>query len=142
MGLTRDELARAAERWVEVLWVRGQADAVDELHTPDFVDRSPAERPPTNEGFALGVREIYAAFPDFETRIEDLIIDTERARVGIVWTATGTHRGAFVGYPPTGQVVRFRGIEVLRVAPDGRVFERWGEWEGVDVLEQLSATRN
>lgn len=140
--MTRDELARAAERWIDVLWCRGQADAVHELHTPDFVDKSPAERAPTNEGFASSVREVYAAFPDFTTKVEDLIIDTERARVGIVWTATGTHRGAFVGYPPTGQVVHFRGIEVVRVRDDGRVFERWGEWDGVDVLEQLSATRN
>lgn len=140
--MTRDALARIAEVWIDVLWCRGRAEAVHELHTPDFVDKSPAERPPTNEGFAAAVREIYAAFPDFRTTIEDLIIDTERGRVGVVWTATGTHRAAFVGYAPTGAVVRFRGIEVLRVNEAGRVFERWGEWDGVDVLEQLSATRN
>jgi predicted ester cyclase len=32
--------------------------------------------------------------------------------------------------------MRFAGIEIIRVA-EGRIVERWGEWDGMDLLLQL-----
>jgi predicted ester cyclase len=32
--------------------------------------------------------------------------------------------------------VRFKGIEIIRVRDD-RIVERWGEWDGIDLLVQL-----
>jgi predicted ester cyclase len=33
-------------------------------------------------------------------------------------------------------VIQFVGIEIVRVA-DGRIAERWGEWDGLALLDQL-----
>ena len=52
------------------------------------------------------------------------------------WAAVGTHRGAYLGAEPTGRRVTFKGIEVIRVR-DGRIAERWGEWDGLELLGQL-----
>ncbi len=35
-----------------------------------------------------------------------------------------------------GRTVRFKGIEIIRIR-DGLIVERWGEWDGIDLLEQL-----
>ena len=72
----RDALARIARRWVELGWQRGDADGVLALYAPDFVDLgNPSGRPGTAAENVAGIRDLYAAFPDFDTTIADLIID-------------------------------------------------------------------
>ncbi len=131
-------LAGVATAWMERVWRRRDLAAIGELHAPDFRDRSPAGRDPGLVAYAAGVAELFAAFPDFETITDDLVVDTATATVAIRWTATGTHRGAFLGAAPTGRRIAFRGIEIIRIA-GGRITERWGEWDGLDLLLQLGA---
>jgi predicted ester cyclase len=138
--LSEDELRRLVIRWMEELWQRGRAEGVDELHAPEFVDRSSAGRPPDREGYKQGIRELYAAFPDFVAEVEDLLVVAARGEVVVRWSGTGTHRGRFLGVEPTGRRVTFRGIELLRF--DGAwIAERWGEWDALDLLAQLGAGR-
>jgi len=133
---TRDDLKEIADRWMEDVWQRGDVEAIDELHAPDFVDHSPAGRTPDRDGFRAGVAELYAAFPDFSTVTEQLVIDATAGTVGVRWTAVGTHKGTFMGVPPTGKRIAFEGVEILRIQ-DGRIMERWGEWDGISLLRQL-----
>ncbi len=125
-----------ADRWMEILWRQRDVDAVDRLHAPDFTDRSSAGRRTDNAAFREMLRSFYSAFPDFHAVTEDLVVDPSAGTVAIRWSATGTHRGAYLGAPPTGRVILFRGIEVLRFRRD-RVAERWGEWDGFALLDQL-----
>jgi steroid delta-isomerase-like uncharacterized protein len=136
--LSEDELRKLATRWIEDLWQDGRADAVDALHAPEFVDRASGGRPSDRAGYKQGVRDFYAAFPDFYTTIEDLLVLPARSQVVIRWSATGTHRGPYLGVPPTGRKIAFRGIEILRY-DGGWIAERWGEWDGLDLLAQLGA---
>jgi predicted ester cyclase len=48
-------------------------------------------------------------------------------------TVTGTHRGEYMGVPPTGRTVTYSEIFIFRLV-DGRVAETWGV---VDVLSQM-----
>lgn len=129
-------LRTLAERWMEILWRQRDVDAVERLHAPDFADRSSAGRKTDNAAFRKMLRSFYAVFPDFHAVTEDLVVDPSAGTVAIRWSAAGTHRGIYLGVPPTGQVVRFRGIEILRFRRD-RVAERWGEWDGFALLDQL-----
>lgn len=131
-------LAGVAADWMERVWRRRDLAAIDELHAPDFRDRSPAGRDPGLAAYAAGVAELFAVFPDFETVTDDVVVDTATATVAIRWTAAGTHRGAFLGAAPTGRRITFRGIEIIRIS-GGRITERWGEWDGLDLLLQLGA---
>jgi steroid delta-isomerase-like uncharacterized protein len=130
------DLATLARRWLEQGWQSGDPAVVDALHAPDFVDHDPGGRTPDNAGFKLGIAALYAAFPDLQARVEDLVVDEGRATVAVRWSASGTHTGPYLGAAPTGRRVAFKGIEILRVR-DGRIAERWGEWDGIELLGQL-----
>ena len=105
------EIYTIARRWIECGWQKGQSgEVVDELHAPNFVDHNPAGRGSDNHGFKEGIVQLYAAFPDFDGRIEDILIDGVQSKATVRWTATGTHRGAFMGCDQTGRVIRFKCI--------------------------------
>ena len=129
------DLAALARAWVD-LWETGDLGAFDALHSDDFVDRSAAGRPTDRAGFKAGVVAMRAAFPDLRAWCEDVIVGADRGLVTVRWGASGTHRGAYLGFAPTGKTIAFRGIEIIRVV-DGRVVERWGEWDGLDLVAQL-----
>lgn len=137
---SRAELERIARRWIEEGWRPGNSTVVDELHAPDFVDRDSAGRPADNEGFKLGIERLYAAFPDLVAEVCDVVVDCATDSVAVRWSAEGTHRGPYLGADPDGKRVRFKGIEILRIR-DGLIVERWGEWDGIDLFEQLGRIR-
>jgi predicted ester cyclase len=120
------------------LWRDRDLDAIDELHASGFVDRSPSGRSSDLLAYKQGVADLFAAFPDFVATIDGLVVDEGAGEVAIRWSANGTHQGEFLGAVPTGRRITFRGIEIIRVADD-RIVERWGEWDGLDLVEQLGA---
>jgi steroid delta-isomerase-like uncharacterized protein len=134
--LKNNTLKRTVDRWMKEVWQERTIEAIDELHSPECVDRSPAGRSPDNKGFKEGLVELYEAFPDFYATTEDLVIDASGGKVAVRWSAVGTHKGEYMGVPPTGKRITFRGIEILRIKK-GRIVERWGEWDGINRLEQL-----
>lgn len=132
------QLRRLAEAWMERLWRDRDAGAVDELHADDFVDGSPGDRGTSNDAFKAGLRDLFRAFPDFSATTEDLVVDPLAGKVALRWSATGTHRGAFLGCAPTGRAIAMTGIELLKFRED-LVVERWGEWDGLSIAAQLGA---
>ena len=132
----RAELEALARRWLAEGWRRGNAAVIDELHAPDFVDHDPGGRTPDNAGFKEGIVRLYAAFPDFAARLEDLVVDEAAGTVAVRWSASGTHAGAYLGAAASGRRVDFTGIEILRFRGI-LIAERWGQWDGIDLLVQL-----
>ena len=132
----RERLKAIANRWMKEGWQKGDVRVVDELHAPHFVDHASAGRNPRREGFKEGIAQLYAAFPDFYAVVEDLVVDEEAGMVTVRWAATGTHKETFLNVPPTGRQIAFRGIEIIRIEKE-LIVERWGEWDGLDLLEQL-----
>jgi predicted ester cyclase len=131
-----DHLLAVARRWLAVGWQRPDAGAFRRLHAESFVDHSAAGRPPDRGGFWAGAVGWLAAFPDLAVTADDLIASPVRGLVTVRWSAAGTHRGPFLGFAPTGRRVAFTGIEIIRI-DGGRVVERWGEWNGAEIVEQL-----
>lgn len=70
--------------------------------------------------------------PDLRLTVEDLIAKDDK--IVVRNTVTGTHRGEFMGAPPTGRQVTYNEIFIFRFV-DGRVAETWGV---VDVLAQMT----
>ena len=81
---------------------------------------------------------IRAAFPDSHHTIEDLIAEGDKVVTRFTWR--GTHRGEFMGVPPTGRHVAVGGIWIHRVE-DGRIVEgrEWGQLDWLGLLRQLGA---
>lgn len=162
---SRAQLVALAHRWVEEGWSAGDGarpagSIVDALHHPDFIDHDSGGRAADNDGFRAGIIALLAAFPDLRAEVRDVVVEPAAASavncdavtcdavncagasggpsgtVAVRWTAVGTHRGAYLGAEPTGRRIAFKGIEVIRVR-DGRITERWGEWDGLELLAQL-----
>jgi steroid delta-isomerase-like uncharacterized protein len=108
------------------------SQTIDELIEPDAMLRTPMPTEATGSQLA---KEVFArlleAYPDLHITIEDLI--EEGDKVVARNTVTGTHRGDYMGIPPTGKSVTYNEIFIGRFV-DGRVAETWGV---VDVLSQL-----
>src|SRR5215216_3001739 len=75
-------------------------------------------------------------FPDYQTRIDDLIAEADKVVARV--TMTGTHTGEFMGIPATGKRVEFSGMYIARIEL-GKIVEHWGEEDGVSLLQQLGA---
>ena len=131
--MTYEHLHDLTERWMLEVWQRRNLTALDTLHTPNFRDHSPAGRGADLASYREGIAEL---FTDFAAVTEDILVDVSAHRTAVRWTADGTHESTFMGTPPTHKRVTFTGIEILHFE-EGRMSERWGEWDGRSILEQL-----
>lgn len=121
--------------WVEGL-NRGDVSAADVVFAPDCVVHITGVAEPLR---GLGAwKELVAgllrAFPDLHFTIEDQIVQEDR--VAFRWRATGTHTGPLGAAPPTGKPIVIDGLAMDRMA-DGKVLERWEQWDQSIMLQQL-----
>lgn len=136
-SMTRLQNIKAvAERWMDDIWRQRNLAVFDEIHTPHFVDGSSGKRASDRESYKESIAELFAAFPDWQAEIDDLVVEEAAGKAAVRWTATGTHRAEFMGIAPTGKQITFRGIEIVRIE-GGQIVERWGEWDGIELLGQL-----
>ena len=105
---------------------------IDELVEPDAMIRTPV---PLDVSGAAALKRVWAvlldAFPDLHLTIEDMIAEGDKLVSRN--TVTGTHRGEYLGLPPTGKSVTYNEIFIFRIV-NGRIAETWGV---VDVLSQM-----
>jgi len=66
-----------------------------------------------------------SAFPDFKVTLDDMIAEGDKVVVRSTWS--GTHKGEFMGIPPTGKKVSFGVIDIIRMA-GGKAVEHWARW--------------
>jgi len=129
-------LQELVEKYVRTWDARSGLDLVDEVMAPDVVDHQPVGAPDGVEGVKRDIAAYHAAFPDLALTCEDYIIVEDR--VAVRWSATGTHEGDGLGMPPTHRQVHLQGIDILRIV-EGRVAERWGQFNGLEMMQQLTS---
>jgi steroid delta-isomerase-like uncharacterized protein len=121
-----EENKAVVRREQEELWNHtGNLDAAEEVFAPDYVEAAKQEAAEFRQGF-----------PDVRSTIEDLIAegDTVAAR----WIAHATHKGEYMGIPPTGKAVEFTGISVYRIE-GGKIAESWTVEDEFGLMRQLGA---
>ncbi|HET7397448.1 MAG TPA: ester cyclase [Intrasporangium sp.] len=128
---------RLAEEFGLVWDVAAPDELADQLFAADVVDHNP--QPGQGEG-RDGMKQVIAlyhgVFPDLHVTNEEVIASGDRAVLR--WSATGTHEGDGLGMPATHRQVRLTGIDILRLA-EGRIAERWGESNGMEMMQQLTS---
>jgi steroid delta-isomerase-like uncharacterized protein len=83
-------------------------------------------------------REHWAGFPDFKVRVRKILAVTDRCIVTEnEWS--GTHRGPFLGFPPTGRKVRVRTAVVWHFRR-GKIQGESVFFDLGTVLKQIGAT--
>jgi predicted ester cyclase len=97
-------------RFYDEIFTKKNANAIDEICSPDFVDRNPM---PGQSAGHQGMKDSFAgflrAFPDMAVTIEEMI--AERDLVAARFTVTGTHQGEIMGAKPTGNKITVHGID-------------------------------
>jgi steroid delta-isomerase-like uncharacterized protein len=117
-------------------WNQGKLNVVSELvadncrfHDPVFPNLTSGA-----QNLKTHIETCRRGFPDLRFAIDDTI--AERNEVVIHWTATGTHKGTFLGMQPTNRKATVSGTSIFRI--DGsKITEEWAHWNLMSMMEQL-----
>ncbi len=107
----------------------------DEIVTPDFIDHeAPADGVRGPAILHQMITMFRGAFPDLHFDIEDMFAEGDR--VAARCTMTGTHKGEFMGIPPTNKAFRIAAFDILRFEGT-KVAEHWGITDQAGMMRQL-----
>jgi len=99
-------------RLIDEAQSNGRLEVVDELLADDFVDHTPLPGvPPTRDGVKMLFGYLRSAFPDLQVHVQEQIAEGEKVATRKVFE--GTHRGEFLGVPPTERIISFEVIDIL-----------------------------
>jgi steroid delta-isomerase-like uncharacterized protein len=122
-------------RIFEEAFNQGNLAVVDELLSLDHLTHNTFGGAPNGpQGLKWLIAMFRTAFPDLKCTIEDEI--REGDKFSAHWTMRGTHKGSFLGNPPTGRPVTVQGIIFAR-AENGRMVEDWILTDQLGILQQL-----
>lgn len=114
---------------------RNDLGALDQLVAADVISHNAAPGlPPGLEGGKMAHRATLAAFPDLHYHIEDLIAEGDR--VAMRFRLHCTHKGEFMGLPPTGKEITLDGISIFRLE-GGKIVEHWAVQDGLRLVTLL-----
>jgi predicted ester cyclase len=85
-------------------------------------------------GYVAGLEAVVRAFPDYRWDLRHLLVDGDLVSAHFV--DTGTHRGEWLGVPPTGRMVTTQEFALYRWS-GGRITEVWVTADNLRVLDQL-----
>jgi steroid delta-isomerase-like uncharacterized protein len=119
-------------------WNKGKSAAmaaIDELYATNFVSHGGIG------GDIRGVKNVkkstgeeFSAFPDNHFTIDDMIVEGDK--VAVRYTVTGTHKGEYMGAPPTNKKIRMWAIVIDHFA-GGKIVEEWGMYDTMGFMQQL-----
>jgi predicted ester cyclase len=112
---------------------RGNVEAGPELVHPTAVFHLPVGDVGTIESDTI-INDLVSALQDFDWRVEDILVDGDRAAVR--WVMSGMHTGPLPDAPPTGNAILLTGIAILRFEED-KIAEGWVEDDMLGFLQQL-----
>jgi steroid delta-isomerase-like uncharacterized protein len=118
-------------------WNKQNLSVVEELVAPHWVCHGTGAFPDYDRaGGKHFLTALWTAFPDARIAVEDLIAEGDKVVSRL--TIRGTHRGEYMGIPPTGKQASLTGIEIDRIE-DGKFVESWPSRDDLGFLQQLGA---
>jgi len=137
--MSTEENKACSRRVFEEVWNQRKFDVIDEIFATDYVGHFFVGSPDIHgyEDYKQFVTMNLNALPDHQFTIEDQIAEGDK--VVTQWTGSGTHKGEYMGIPPTGrQYTTVKGITVNRIS-GGKIVEEWSSWDILDMMQQLGA---
>ncbi len=93
---------------------QGRLERANDLVKEDFVELDPLPgQEQGREGLKTVIHALRSAFPDMHWVVNEMVAEGEKVVTRFVWT--GTHRGAFLGIPATGNSVEVKGVVIDRL---------------------------
>jgi steroid delta-isomerase-like uncharacterized protein len=121
-GALTEDMRPLLHRFVdEVINGRDLDRAMTEIIAEDFVEQIPFPgQGPGRAGLADVLAGMFAGFPDLHWTVRDTLAEGDRVMAYSTWT--GTHLGAFMGIPATGNPVSVDAWTIDRY-PNGQMTE-------------------
>jgi predicted ester cyclase len=88
------------------------------------------------EGHKAFAATFYAAIPDLEHKVQEVIAEGDR--VAVRFRLTGTNSGSFMGRAPSGKPID-AGALALMTTSNGRVTEIHAEFDQLGLMQQIGA---
>ncbi len=120
------------------VWDTDDPSILDELAAPGIRVSYPILPGPIQGvgAFKEVLAGVRAGLPDIKIEVGDVVAEGDV--VVAPWTMSGTHLGALMGIPPSGNAVSWKGITIYRIE-DGKVVDERGEEDGLGLLRQIGA---
>ncbi len=120
--------------WEEVANQKNM-DALEEFYAADAVWHEPDQELQGLEEIRQYVALNFAAFPDVNFTVEDVIAEGDKAVTR--WTVRGTHQGETEEFgPPTGRQIELEGLTLHRFE-GGKIVEEWERFDNLSFMQQL-----
>jgi steroid delta-isomerase-like uncharacterized protein len=130
-----EESREIGRRFVEEVINGKNLAAADELVAEDFVELDPLPgQEQGREGLKQVLAMLFAAFPDLHWTSEEEAAEGDKLWSRFTWR--GTHRGDFLGIPPTGNQVEVNGVEILRIV-EGKMVDSRILMNELSLMQQL-----
>src|SRR5580765_2239182 len=86
-----------------------------ELVSPDAIFHVPGRPEPLRgpAGYLTIIGMMRAGFPDIQWALEEMVAEGDK--VAARFTMRGTHRGTFLGFPPTGKAIAVQAMNIYRL---------------------------
>ena len=118
------------------VWNKRRLELVDEIISP-----SHALHDPNLTGSAVGpeaykrlVSRWVAGISDLRFTLEDMVGENEK--LAVAWTISGTHKGEFMGVPPTNKKVTVDGITIHHFV-NAKIMDSYASWDAWGMMQQL-----
>lgn len=137
MADTAAQNTAIARRFFDDVFNKGQLHVVDEIFAKDYVGFSSASlRGPIRgpEGIKEFVNTYRAAFPDIHFEFNDFLSD--RDKVAVRWTTTGTHNGSLAGVAASRRKMTVTGIGIAQIA-NAQIIRSFSQINTLSMLQQL-----
>lgn len=130
--MSTEENKRIAIAVFPAAWNHGDFSPAEKYVHPDIVDHFDNSR--GIEAVKGVIKTFRSAFPDLQLTVINEIAEGDK--VVHHWTMTATHKGEFMGIPPSGKKLTWTGITIVRIAGD-KIVERWANVDVLSILQQL-----
>jgi steroid delta-isomerase-like uncharacterized protein len=110
----------------------------NELISPDAIFFVPGRSEPMRgpAGYLAIIGMMRGGFPDIQWTLEETIAEGDK--VAARFTMRGTHRGTFLGVPPTGKPIVVQAMNIYRLS-GGQFIEERGQPDMLALLQQIGA---
>ena len=110
-------------------------NAANDLVAEDFIEHVPFPgQEPGREGLKFALQSMFTGFPDMTWTVHEQIAEGEKIVTRFTWT--GTHKGNFMGIPPTNKTVEVWGV-VIDVVKNKLFAESRIIMDSIGLLHQL-----
>jgi steroid delta-isomerase-like uncharacterized protein len=130
---TPEENKKLIETLCKTVFQKHDFSKLDEIMRDDYIQHN-ADVPQGKAGFKQFFVQMFQAMPDFSYTVKKIIAEDDT--VMMYSTTTATHKGEWLGNPPTGNKLNFDVVDIFRIE-SGKIAEHWDVADSLKLFTQV-----